>query len=58
MSVAIILAVIFWVCMIVWFVNNLQSGPRTFQGWIPFICVFILGLATIGFPFFTGTHVH
>jgi len=43
------LMIVFWVLMVVWFIDLWMAGP-TLRGFIPWLAVLVLGFAAVGFP--------
>ncbi len=41
--------IVFWVLMLVWFIDLWMAGP-TLRAFIPWLAVFVLGFAAVGFP--------
>ncbi len=46
------LMIVFWVLMLVWFIDLWMAGP-TLRAFIPWFAVLVLGFAAVGFPAMT-----
>lgn len=41
--------ILFWVLMLVWFIDLWLAGP-TLRAFVPWLAVLVLGIAAVGFP--------
>lgn len=44
-----VVALIFWVLMLIWFIDLWIAGP-TLRGFVPWLAVLLLGFAALGVP--------